>query len=185
MMSDYIIRPATRADFPALTALWRRVFGDSEDFIAEFFRTMWSPGCCAAAENGALASMGFCLTGPAASGRSCGYIYAMATDERHRGRGLAAAVGRALMDGAFANGVDIISTLPAEDSLNAWYESRLGMVPCFKKGGAGVVFPGNWLEFAKYCGPHDSETPDTLLAAARPGVSLDEVRGLGWECTFD
>lgn len=185
-MSEYIIRPASEADFPALARLWEEVFGDGPAFTDEFFRVMWTPGCCRLAEqDGALAAMGFCLTGPTARGLRCGYIYSMATFPRHRGHGLAAQIGRSLVSDAFAAGLDIVATLPAEDSLNAWYESRLGMSPAFRKGGEGVVFPGNWLAFSAFCGEHNPGTPDTLLAAARPGADLSAVTGLGWECAFD
>ena len=185
-MIEHVIKTALESDIPALKALWLEVFGDGEDFTGEFFRRLWTPGCCRAAfYGGRLDAMGFCLTGPRAMGLSCGYIYAMATRPEARGRGLAAALGRALIDGAFEGGVDIISTLPAEESLCAWYESRLGMEPCFRKGGEGVIFPQSWLDFSAFCGGHSPDTPQTLLAAARPGVGLGDVRGLGWECTFD
>ncbi len=179
-------RSAVPADFPALARLWEEVFGDGEDFTSEFFARLWTPGCCRAVfEGGEAAAMGFCLRGPRAAGHGCGYIYAMATRPEYRGRGLAAGIGRALVAGAFADGLDIVATLPAEESLAAWYESRLGMEPAFKKGGEGVVFPQSWLDFARFCGAHDPGTPQTLLAVARPGVDLSAVRGLGWECTFD
>ena len=185
-MSEYIIRPASEADFPALARLWEEVFGDGPAFTDEFFRVMWTPGCCRLAEqDGALAAMGFCLTGPTARGLRCGYIYSMATFPRHRGHGLAAQIGRSLVSDAFAAGLDIVATLPAEESLNAWYATRLGMRGVFKKGGDGVLFPDNWQRFARFCGAHDPSTPDVLLATARDGVTLEPFMGLGWEITLD
>ena len=185
-MSEYIIRPASEADFPALARLWEEVFGDGPAFTDEFFRVMWTPGCCRLAEqDGALAAMGFCLTGPTARGLRCGYIYSMATFPRHRGHGLAAQIGRSLVSDAFAAGLDIVATLPAEESLNAWYATRLGMRGVFKKGGDGVLFPDNWQRFARFCGAHDPSTPDVLLATAREGLTLEPFMGLGWEITLD
>ena len=185
-MSDSGIRVAHSGDFPALARLWELVFGDSRDFTDEFFHVMWTPGCCRVAElDGGIAAMGFCLTGPEALGLHCSYIYAMATAPEYRGRGLAAALGRALTDGAFENGADLVATLPAEESLNAWYAGRLGMSPTFKKGGEGVSFPENWRRFAEFCGGHDPSTPDTLLAVSRRTGVLERVRGLGWEITLD
>lgn len=185
-MSDFDFRIANERDFPALTRLWTEVFGDDEDFTAEFFRSVWTPGCCVAAYlGGELAAMGCCLTGPTARGHRCGYIYAMATAPEHRGRGLAASIGRELIANAFKSGVDIVATLPAEESLNTWYETRLGMAPLFKKGGEGVDVPETWHKFSAFCGSHDPDTPDTLLAVARDGIDIERVRGLGWECTFD
>ena len=114
-MSGYELRAAVSGDFPALAALWELVFGDGADFTDEFFRTMWTPGCCRVAElGGELAAMGFCLSGATALGRRCGYIYAMATHPEHRGHGLAAAIGRALVADAFERGEGIVATLPAE-----------------------------------------------------------------------
>lgn len=185
-MNGFDIRIATERDFPALSRLWAEVFGDDEAFTGGFFRSVWTPGCCVAAFAGSeLAAMGYCLTGPTAKGLHCGYIYAMATAPEQRGRGLAAKIGRVLIANAFDGGIDIVATLPAEDSLNAWYETRLGMAPLFKKGGAGVDFPENWRRFSEFCGEHDPTTPDTLLAVARPGIDTAPLRGLGWECTFD
>lgn len=180
------LKIAVPEDFPALSRLWQAVFGDGGDFIGRFFDLLWTPGCCRAViEDGEAAAMGFCLRGARAAGYSCGYIYAMATLPERRGGGLAAAIGRALIEDAYSDGVDIISTLPAERSLNAWYESRLGMTPVFRKGGEGVVFPQSWLDFAKLCGGHDPNTPERLLAVSRDGHILHEVMGMGWEHTFD
>ena len=109
----------------------------------------------------------------------------MATHPEHRGHGLAAAIGRALVADAFERGEDIVATLPAEASLNAWYATRLGMRGVFKKGGDGVLFPDNWQRFARFCGAHDPSTPDVLLATARDGVALEPFMGLGWEITLD
>ena len=78
-----------------------------------------------------------------------------------------------------------MATLPAEERLNAWYATRLGMRGVFKKGGDGVLFPDNWQRFARFCGAHDPSTPDVLLATARSGVALEPFMGLGWEITLD
>ena len=142
-MSGYELRAAVSGDFPALAALWELVFGDGADFTDEFFRTMWTPGCCRVAElGGELAAMGFCLSGATALGRRCGYIYAMATHPEHRGHGLAAAIGRALVADAFERGEDIVATLPAEESLNAWYGPRAsGCAACSKRAATACSFP--------------------------------------------
>lgn len=185
-MSELIIRPAREEDSPALRGLWAEVFGDGEELIGAFFRLLWRPEDCAAAEcGGQLVSMGFCLPGAAALGLRCSYIYAMATSAPFRGRGAAREVGRRLISRAFASGADVVATLPAEPSLCRWYDEKLGMSPLFKKGGPGVEFPTAWLVFAAVCGPHSDGTPDMLWAVARPGLDPEGLRGLGWECTFD
>lgn len=185
-MSELSFRLSRPGDIPALTRLWRGVFGDEERFIAEFFRLLWRPEHCRVAEaGGEVVSMGFCLPGPSAAGVGCAYIYAMATAEPYRGRCAAQRIGLELMRGAFDSGARVVATLPAEASLCRWYESRLGMAPLFRKGGPGVEFPASWREFAAVCGPHSPGTPDMLWAAPAPGFDAAPLSGLGWECTFD
>ncbi len=179
-------RISRRPDIPALSALWREVFGDTEELTGAFFRLLWREDRCRVAErDGRIVSMGFCLPGAEARGLKCSYIYAMATADGARGGGLAAAVGRALVSDAFTGGADIVATLPAEESLCGWYASRLGMAPLFRKGGPGVEFPAGWHEFSRLCGAHDPDTPARLWAVARPGVETGGLEELGWECCFD
>lgn len=185
-MSELRFRLSREGDVPALQRLWAEVFGDGEEFTGEFFRLLWRREYCRVAEaGGEIAAMGFCIPGAVARGARCSYIYAMATAERYRGLGAAREIGLGLIADAFASGADLVATLPAEDSLCRWYETRLGMSPLFKKGGPGVEFPTAWLDFAAVCGPHSDGTPDMLWAVARPGLDPEGLRGLGWECTFD
>ena len=179
-------RLSRAGDKGALTELWQAVFGDNAELISAFFSLLCRPEYCRiACAGGKIASMGFCLPGPEAMGLKCAYIYAMATAEDARGRGLAAAGGSALIEDAFESGTDIVATLPAHEGLCAWYETRFGMSPLFKKGGPGVVFPDNWLEFARICGGHDPDTPQRLYAVARGGIDTAGLEDLGWEPTFD
>lgn len=185
-MSELSFRLSREGDVPALQRLWAEVFGDSEEFTGEFFRLLWRPEYCRVAKSGGeIAAMGFCIPGAVARGARCSYIYAMATAERYRGLGAAREIGLGLIADAFASGADLVATLPAEDSLCRWYETRLGMSPLFKKGGAGVEFPASWLDFAAVCGAHDEDTPSRLWAVPRPDFNPSGLEELGWECTFD
>ena len=117
-------RLSRAGDKGALTELWQAVFGDSAELISAFFSLLCRPEYCRiACAGGKIASMGFCLPGPEAMGLKCAYIYAMATAEDARGRGLAAAVGSALIEDAFESGTDIVATLPADEGL--WYRCFL------------------------------------------------------------
>jgi ribosomal protein S18 acetylase RimI-like enzyme len=113
-------------DIPAMTALWREAFGDSEAEIARFFETVFpdSEGF-AAEEDGALASMLFALPVTLAAGEQtarASYFYAVATLRAFRGRGLA----RGLMEYAEKrlqkNGVRAVLLVPGEPSLVSFYE---------------------------------------------------------------
>lgn len=70
------------------TALWQQAFGDSQAFIAGFFRTGFSPDRCRFLEkDGALAAILYWFDCQWA-GKKVAYIYAVATDKTFRGQGL-------------------------------------------------------------------------------------------------
>ena len=144
-MSELSFRLSREGDIPALQRLWSEVFGDGEELTGEFFRLLWRPEYCRVAEDGGkIAAMGFCIPGATARGARCSYIYAMATAERYRGLGAAQKIGLGLIADAFASGADLVATLPAEDSLCRWYESRTAL----SQGRRGRRVPG---KLARIC----------------------------------
>lgn len=180
------LRRSASGDELELGRLWHTVFGDSKAFIDTFFRTLYAPGlACLAFSGDRLACAGYCLPGVAALGKTCAYIYAVATYPEYRGMGAAAMVVRDLTQHAFDSGVDIVATLPASDSLTGWYEKVLNMTPVFKKGRPGAVFPDSWRRFADYCGSADSGAPKYLWAVGAPGVDLAPFKETGWQLTFE
>ncbi|MGI6072254.1 MAG: GNAT family N-acetyltransferase [Lachnospiraceae bacterium] len=181
------IRRSMSGDESELKKLWQIVFNDTEEFIDAFFEILYEPGlaCVALYDNDAVVSAGYCLPGVVVRGRKCSYIYAMATYPEYRGKGIAAAIARRLVDDAFAGGADVVATLPASESLVGWYAKKLGMIPTFVKGLPGAEFPKKWHRFsAMFSGP-DSGSPGHLSAVAAPDTDLNDLVGLGWELTFD
>lgn len=131
-MTDGRIREYRPADIPALTALWRQVFGDSEALIAAFFRLLPGMGSGVVAESGgAVVGMAWLLDGlwlvlPDGAERRCGYLYAVAVAPERRGRGLGAALSRAAFQLGRERGAEILCTEPAEPGLFGWYGRVLG-----------------------------------------------------------
>ena len=79
-------------DVPALKALWKQAFGDTDAEIDSFFKTVYpeATGFCAE-EDGAVIAMLFALPLTLAHGeemQKAAYLYAVATDEAFRGRGV-------------------------------------------------------------------------------------------------
>lgn len=184
--SGVAIRRSEPGDEPELKRLWQVVFGDTPEFIDTFFETLYTPGAaCLAVKDGRVISAGYCLTGAVARGKKCSYIYAVATYPEHRGLGAAAGVVRRLAAMAFADGADIVVTLPASESLTGWYGKVLSMKPAFLKGGPGVDFPNAWRRFAAYCGTGETDSPKRLWAVGAPGIDTDAFRDLGWAFTFE
>ena len=89
MNGKFLIRGYAPADEAALTALWKRCFGDSEELIHGFFALLPELGAGVTAElDGKPVGMAFAICGMAlSSGEKCGYIYAVAVDESCRGFG--------------------------------------------------------------------------------------------------
>ena len=155
-------------DVPALKALWKQAFGDTEAEIDSFFKTVYpeTTGFCAE-EDGAVIAMLFALSLTLAHGeemQKAAYLYAVATDEAFRGRG----VCRALMEFA-------------ERTLRKRYVSCLLLVPETEK-------LASYYETMGYA-RQDSCTMQTLRADAPQGaaavVTPQEYAGLRETLLFD
>ena len=133
MMNDVTIREYVPADVPALSLLWRRVFGDSLRLITAFFAQLPQMGSAVVAlREGKLVGAasvvnGFELLVPGRKPQIVGYIYAVMVDPDSRGLG----IGKALTREAAALGrrreSTLITTLPASAGLYAWYKELLGV----------------------------------------------------------
>ena len=85
--------PATK-DIPALRALWKQAFGDTEEFLDAFFSVAFSPNRCRCVfENDQLAATLYWFD-CSWEDKNLAYLYAVATDTAFRGHG----VCRALME---------------------------------------------------------------------------------------
>lgn len=73
---------------PALKALWKQAFGDPDWFIDAFFDAAYAPERCRyLTEDGRLAAALYWMD-CSCRGQKLAYIYAVATDEAFRGKGL-------------------------------------------------------------------------------------------------
>lgn len=121
------MRKTAPGDLPALKALWAQAFGDTEAEIDAFFETLYPEalGFCAE-EDGQPAAMLYALPVTAVHDETAvraAYLYAVATEEAHRGCGIC----RALM--AFAERelqkryFSCLLLVPADERLAQYYES--------------------------------------------------------------
>lgn len=82
------IKSPTQDHIPQLRKLWQQAFGDTDAFLDIFFSAAFSPTrCrCVLVEGGVAAALYWfsCEAG----GQPLAYLYAVATDEKFRGRGL-------------------------------------------------------------------------------------------------
>lgn len=116
-----IIKHPEKENIPALTALWMQAFGDTEDFIKIFFATGYaSDRCMLCLEDDALVAALYwfdCCW----EEKKVAYLYAIATDENHRGKGICNALmkytHRHLQEQGYAGAL----LMPAEGSLEGFY----------------------------------------------------------------
>ena len=124
-----IIDAPQNTDIPALCALWKDTFGDTDDFLKDFFSTAFSPKrALCAREDGSIVGMLYwfdCIY----EQKRIAYLYAVATHRDYRNRGIC----NALMDTAHLilqkNGYAGVILVPAEEHLFSFYK-RMGYTTC-------------------------------------------------------
>ena len=136
-----LIRPSVPADIPAQRELWQLAFGDSDDYIDNFYRTYYRPErMVVLEEEGAVRAMtAWFDTSFVVPGRGeyrCAYLYAVATHPDWRGRGLAARLLAGADDYFRSLGISAVSTVPAEPALHRFF-GRNGFRECFVDGQFG------------------------------------------------
>ena len=122
-----IDQPA-RSQYPELKSLWQQAFGDTPGFIEGFFQTGFSPERCRCITLNHQVASALYWFDCSLNGEKWAYIYAVATDTAHRGKGLCAALmedtHRHLREVGYYGAV----LVPAEDHLWRYY-GKFGYLP--------------------------------------------------------
>ena len=201
------INNPTPSQEPQLWALWREAFGDSEEFLNQFIATAYrSDRCLCAVEDGKVVSAAYwfhCTH----DGQPVAYLYAVATAQSHRGRGIAHSLMQALHAHLEKLGYQGAILVPGDDLLFSLYET-MGYHTCssvreFVCAGAAEEVQLRRLEPAEYAIlrremlPQGSVLqeesnldflaaqavfyagPNFLLAAAKQGTTLVGIELLG------
>ena len=123
------IEKPTPALLPSLRRLWREAFGDGDAFLDDFMRTAFSPDRARCVTEAGEAVAALYWLDASIDGHRIAYLYAIATKQSHRGRGLC----RLLMEDTHAllarAGYDGALLVPSEPSLFDFY-ARFGYAPC-------------------------------------------------------
>lgn len=123
------IEHPAQQEIPGLRRLWKQAFGDTEEFLDLFFAVAYAPerSLCAVEGNTVAAAL-YWLDGTC-RGRPVAYLYAVATEEKFRGRGLCRTLlgetERILKDRGYAGAV----LVPGEAGLFSLYH-KLGFQIC-------------------------------------------------------
>lgn len=107
----------TPAQIPQLRQLWKEAFGDTDAFLDHFFSAAFSPDrCLCAMVDGEVAAMAYWF-----DCEEYAYIYAVATAEKHRGKGISHALMGRIHEILTERGYDGCILVPGEESLRKFY----------------------------------------------------------------
>ena len=121
------VRAALPRDADQIMETWRSSFGDGQPFLMDFFASTGLAEHAVVAEaGGKILSMVFAFPGQKLGGRTADYLYAHCTRPEYRGRGLGAAVLRAMTERCFARGAELVLLAPPDGAREAWYRRALG-----------------------------------------------------------
>ncbi len=113
------------AQIPGLKALWKEAFFDPDDFIDLFFDTAFAPNRCrCATENGTVIAAHYwfdCVC----YGKPIAYLYAVATANAYRHRGICTAMMADAHERLRAEGYSGALLVPGTDALGEFY-GRMG-----------------------------------------------------------
>ena len=127
-----MFRLAANSDLPGIIALWQEAFGDTPEAVSHFFESFPNCRSYVAEEAGEIISMVHALPQTLSPDIPAAYIYAVATLQRDRGKGLC----RKLMAFAEADlqhrGFACCVLTPGEESLFAFY-TNLGYETVFTR----------------------------------------------------
>lgn len=114
---------------PGLRELWKKAFGDTDEFLDLFFSTAYAPGRCRCIAEGEQVQSVLYWFDCSLEGAKIAYIYAVATDPDCRGRGLCRNLMEDVMEVLRERGYAAAALLPQEDWLINMY-AGMGFVPC-------------------------------------------------------
>ena len=119
----------SESQIPALRQLWKIAFGDTDAFLDDFFSTAYAPerSRCVTVDGEVAAALYWLDCG--LDNAKLAYIYAVATDPVHRGKGLCRTLMADTAEVLKQAGYQGIVLVPQKPSLIQMY-AGMGYVPC-------------------------------------------------------
>ncbi|MDO4336973.1 MAG: GNAT family N-acetyltransferase [Eubacteriales bacterium] len=122
-----MIRHAQISDIPGLKKIWKKVFGDKDVYIDEFFAYAFSPENVLCYQEGneaaaVLYKLPCLIRGMDGQAEKAYYFYALATLKEYRGQGIMSRLIMRAKEEIRREGCRTIFLIPATDSLLAYYE---------------------------------------------------------------
>ena len=179
MAEKYFVTTADVGMTEQLKALWKNVFGDTDEYISLFFEKRFTPSqCVAAISGGKVVGMLFLLPFDLVCGNerySGRYIYAVATHPDHRRQGIREAMLSFAHKKAASEGAALSALVPANDPLFDYYRKRGFETEFYKK--QLTLYPDLDAKPARLCCcrlEEQLETRRKLFNASRMFVDWDK-----------
>lgn len=131
-----------------LRALWKEAFGDTDEFIDGFFSRVFSDKRCRCVTVDGKAVAALYWLDCEYRGKRIAYLYAIATLNEYRGRGICSALMRDTHDHLAKQGYTLAMLVPADKKLFSFYE-KLGYFKCTSISETTVCASGAVIEFAR------------------------------------
>lgn len=124
-----IIKKPADSDVKELKVLWKEAFGDTDDFIGLFFSLAFSKdNSLCVYDNESLVASLYWFDGSVGKEKAA-YIYGVATDKKHRGKGHSTALLKRCHELLKSEGYSVAILVPADEGLFNFY-GRLGYRAC-------------------------------------------------------
>ena len=182
-----IINCPTPDLIPSMKALWSEAFGESDADVNHFFNTAFSPERSRVAyENGEVLAALYVLDF-SYKGKKSAYIYAVATAEKYRGRGICRTLIEDTHEYLRERGYEFAVLKPGDESLFEFYR-KLGYKDCCSVTEVTVEVAENGIRIEKtdaesYCRLRRKYLPDN--GAVFEGVSIDYLASFMELYAFD
>lgn len=115
--------------YKQLIKLWQEAFGDKEEFIDGFFRTAFSPARCRCMVINEKVAAALYWMDVRWNKQRFAYLYAVAVEEKRRGKGLGKRLLEDVQEHLSLRGYDGVLLVPGSEDLRGYYE-RLGYRTC-------------------------------------------------------
>ena len=114
---------------PQLVKLWKEVFGEYNGFWELFLETAFAPDHCRCITENGQVMAGLYWFDCSQDRKKIAYVYAVATDPRHRGKGLCRKLMADVHGLLQARGYDSVMLVPADEDLREMYR-KMGYEDC-------------------------------------------------------
>lgn len=168
-------------DIPSLRRLWKQAFGDSDEYLDLFFSAGYDPQRCLCAVDGDTAAAALYWLDGSCRGRTVAYLYAVATDEAFRGRGLCRDLTERAHGILKARGYAGAVLVPAEPGLFIMY-GKMGYRTCatvteWEAHGGDIPLPLTELTVQEYAARRREMLPEG--AVVQEGPTLEVLGAMG------